>query len=49
MGTGFTQDSNKKFWTFIKHAKQDSTGVATLLRNNGRMHDDAQGKAEILN
>jgi hypothetical protein len=39
----------KKFWTYIKHCKQDSTGVAPLLGDDGKLMDDATGKAEILN
>ena len=45
-----TQESNKKFWTFIKHTKRDSSGVAPLLEADGRLRDDSEGKAEkILN
>ena len=40
---------NKKFWTYIKHCKQDSSGVAPLLDKDGKLVDDAKGKAEILN
>ena len=40
---------NKKFWTFFKHCKQDSTGVAPLIDENGKLENDAEGKAEILN
>ena len=40
---------NKKFWTYIKHVKQDSSGVAPLKDKHGKLVDDAKGKAEILN
>jgi hypothetical protein len=43
------QETNKKFWTYIKHCKQDSSGVAPFLDQDGKLVDDAKGKAEILN
>jgi hypothetical protein len=43
------RDKNKKFWTHIGHSKQDGTGVAPLLGEDGRLGDDPVGKAEILN
>jgi hypothetical protein len=49
IGSTSKQDGNKKFWSFIKHVKQDSTGVAPLLGEDGKLRDDAAGKAEILN
>jgi hypothetical protein len=41
--------AGKKFWTYIKHCKQDSCGVAPLLGEDGLRHDEAGKKAEILN
>jgi hypothetical protein len=41
---GNDQDKNKKFWTHIKHSKQDSTGVAPLLGEDGILRE-----ADILN
>ena len=40
---------NKKFWSFIKHTKEDSSGVAPLIGADGRLQDDHKGKAERLN
>ena len=42
-----SQASDKKFWRFIKHQKQESQGVAPL--KEGKMIDDPVGKATILN
>ena len=39
----------KKFWTYIKHCKQDSSGVAPLIDTEGKLVDDSKGEAEILN
>ena len=41
--------ASKKFWTYIKHCKHDSCGVAPLLGKDGKRTDDATSKAEILN
>jgi hypothetical protein len=39
---------NKRFWTFIKHKKQEARGVAPL-RHNGKLVHDTVHKATILN
>ena len=39
----------KNFCTYVKHCKQDSSGVAPLLGDDGTRTDDPKGKAEILN
>ena len=36
-------------WPFIKHAKQDTTGVAPLLSDEGKIVEEPLGKASILN
>ena len=40
---------NKRLWTYMKHAKQDSSGIAPLTGKDGKKVDDPKGKAEILN
>ena len=40
--------TNKHFWNFIMHKKQDAQSVAPLKRD-GVLTDDAQQKANILN
>ncbi len=42
-------NGNKRFWSYIKHCKQDTTGIAPLLGEDGKKHEDAKSKAEILN
>ena len=43
-------DKNKRFWTYIKHNKQDSIGVASLRDpETGRLKTDQTAKARILN
>ena len=48
----FTDNSNegqkKKFYSFIKHNKTDSSGIAPL-NDNGQIHSDPVQKANILN
>ena len=41
-------ESTKKFWSFIKSMKMDSTGISTL-RNETGLEADNKRKAEILN
>ena len=38
----------KRFWTFMKHARSDGSGIVPL-RRNGLLVSDSKGKAEILN
>jgi len=38
----------KKFWSFVKSLKRDSSGIATL-RENGFLRSDSKEKANILN
>ena len=38
----------KKFWSYIKSVKKDSSGVAPL-KENGAVVSNARGKADILN
>ena len=40
--------SDKRFWKFIKHQRQEAQGVAPL-KNNGKLEDDPVKKANILN
>ena len=42
-------NGNKRFWSNIKHCKQDTTGIAPLLGEEGKKHEEAKSKAEILN
>ena len=42
------QESNKRFWRFIKHKKQDTQGVAPL-KSNGKLENNSKKKATILN
>ena len=39
--------SDKRFWKFIKHQRQEAQGVAPL-KNNGKLEDDPVKKANIL-
>ena len=44
------RDKNKRFWTYIKHNKQDSIGVASLRDpETDRLETDQTAKARILN
>jgi hypothetical protein len=42
-------EDSKRFWSFIKHQKQDSNGIAPLKGMDGLIYSDAHSKAEILN
>ena len=42
------QTKQKKFWSYIKHLRKDSTGVSPL-RSQGETFSDAPRKAKILN
>ena len=39
----------KKFWSFLKDKKQESSGVAPLRSTDGLIHSDSGTKANILN
>ena len=39
----------KKFWSFIKGKKQESSGVAPLRHTDGTLHSNPHTKADILN
>ena len=39
----------KKFWSFLKGKKQESSGVAPLRSTDGLIHSDSGTKANILN
>ena len=39
----------KKFWSFIKGKKQESSGVAPLRQTDGTLHSNPHTKADILN
>ena len=44
------KDNNKKFWTYLKHCKNDSVGVAPLRdTSTGMMATDPKMKAELAN
>ena len=42
-------EDSKRFWSYIKHQKQDSNGVSPLKGSDGLLHSDTSSKAEILN
>ena len=39
----------KKFWSFIKGKKQESSGLAPLRQTDGTLHSNPHTKADILN
>ena len=41
--------TQKRFWSYIKSRKQDSSGITTLKNKDGYLHSDTQTKAAILN
>ena len=41
--------NSKRFWSYVKHRKQDSTGVAPLKKSDGLLYSDAPTQADILN
>ena len=43
------KDSPKKFWSYIKGKKQESSGVSPLRNSDGVIHSEADVKANILN
>ena len=42
------QPKQKRFWSFIRSLRKDTSGVAPL-KDNGRLHADPKDKADILN
>jgi len=44
-----TQAATKKFWSFIKHSRQDSVGIPDLKDPLGEVHSTPLGKAQALN
>ena len=49
MVTSDQKDKPKRFWSYVKAKKQESTGVAPLKNEDGFIHSNSQSKAEILN
>ena len=43
------QENPKKFWSYIKGKKQESSGVSPLRNVDGVIHSEANVKANILN
>ncbi len=39
----------KKMWTYLKHCKADTTGVAPLRDGSGHTYTTSEGKAAVLN
>ena len=39
----------KKFWSYIKSAGQEASGVSPLINENGFLKSDSQSRANILN
>ena len=46
---GDTHTANKRFWSFIKHTRQDMTGIPNLLDDNGMEYTTPLTKAHALN
>ena len=46
---GDTHTANKRFWRFIKHKRQDMTGIPNLLDDNGMEYTTPLTKAHALN
>jgi len=44
-----TQAASKKFWSFIKHSRQDSAGISNLVDQHGAECSTPQDKAQALN
>jgi len=44
-----TRTASKKFWTFVKHSRQDSVGIPNLMDKDGTEHITPLDKAEALN
>ena len=44
-----TRAANKKFWSFVKHTRQDSVGIPNLIDAQRDEHTTPQGKAQALN
>ena len=47
--TGDMKENSKRFWTYIKHKKQDSNGISSLKKADGLLYSDSPTQAEILN
>jgi hypothetical protein len=43
-----SENNSKKLWSYIKHKKQDSSGVAPLKDTDGLLHSDTPAKPEII-
>ena len=43
------KDNSKRFWSYVKHRKQDSSGIAPLKKADGLLYSDAPTQADILN
>lgn len=43
------KEQPKRFWSYIKSRKQESTGIVTLKDIDGLLHSDTPTKASILN
>lgn len=43
------QKNPKKFWSYVKSRKQDSSQIVTLKSKDGFLHSDTTNKASILN
>ena len=46
---GDTHTANKRFWSFIKHTRQDMTGIPNLIDDNGMEYTTQLTKAHALN
>ena len=43
------KDNSKRFWSYVKHRKQDASGIAPLKKSDGLLYSDAPTQADILN
>ena len=46
---GDTHTANKRFWSFIKHTRQDMTGIRNIIDDNGMEYTTSLTKAHALN
>ena len=44
-----TWKTTQRFWSYVKHRKQDISGIAPLKKSDGLIYSDAATQADILN
>ena len=45
---GLEEGSTKQFWRYVKSLRRDNSGISPL-KQDGKLHNDSNDKAEILN